>query len=358
MNACVVIGAGPAGCAAAILLARLGVRVTLVEKKPFPRIKVCGEYISPAGTDALERLLTPDDLRAAGARRVGSMALELGDRTVEWRTPREAWCVSRRTLDEVLRDRAHDAGVDIRQPASVRSVDYHDDHAALTLATGDTLTTDAVLHADGLARHDPAGPTPMAKGIVGFKCHYRPAKPVIGVRMRTAPGAYIGTVGVEGGLATCALVARSSVVKHHAGDADALVRALWPAWDPALRESDWLSCGVARSPYTEPGHPRSVRLGNAAAAVDPVGGEGIGLALWSAATFADAFDRTRDLARAKQALATAYRQRLRARRWSCRFAAEALMHPGLVRAAWPLLARRGEGTAALALWYRASGKPG
>ncbi len=358
MKSCVVIGAGPAGCAASILLARLGVAVTLVEKKPFPRVKVCGEYISPAGTEALERLLSPDDLRAAGARRVGSMALELADRTLEWRTPKDAWCLSRRTLDEILRDRALETGVDIHQPAAVRSVDYRDDAVTLTLVSGDTLTADAVIHADGLARHDPAGPTPMAKGIVGFKCHYRPAAPVAGVRMRAARHAYIGTVAVESGLATCALVARSSLVKHHAGDADALVRALWPHWDPARRESDWLSCGVARSPYTEPGHARSVRLGNAAAAVDPVGGEGIGLALWSAATFADAFEGTRDLARAKHTLAAAYRKRLRTRRWSCRFAAEALMHPGLVRAAWPLLARRGEGTAALALWYRASGKPG
>ena len=42
----VVIGAGPAGAAAARLLAAGGWRVALVEKDVFPRRKVCGEFLS------------------------------------------------------------------------------------------------------------------------------------------------------------------------------------------------------------------------------------------------------------------------------------------------------------------------
>ncbi|MEO8411175.1 MAG: FAD-dependent oxidoreductase, partial [Propionivibrio sp.] len=38
-----IIGAGPAGAAAAILLARAGWTVALIEKRAFPRRKVCGE---------------------------------------------------------------------------------------------------------------------------------------------------------------------------------------------------------------------------------------------------------------------------------------------------------------------------
>jgi flavin-dependent dehydrogenase len=84
VKSAVVIGAGPAGCCAAVLLARLGVRVTLIEKKAFPRVKVCGEFVSPAGTEALERVVSPGQLVEAGARRVSLMALERGDRAVEW----------------------------------------------------------------------------------------------------------------------------------------------------------------------------------------------------------------------------------------------------------------------------------
>jgi len=355
MSRVVVIGAGPAGCAAAIGLALKGALVTLIEKKAFPRVKVCGEYISPAGTDSLERVVSPDELIATGARRVNTMALELGDRVIEWRTPRPAWCLSRKSLDELLRDRAAAAGVDVRQPVSVREVEYGDDRVSVR-TDGGMIDADFVVHADGSGRFDPSGPTPTAAGVVGFKCHYRPGDPVVGVRMRAGDGGYVGYVGVEGGLATCALVVRTDRVKGSTRNIDAVVRTLWPAWDGGRRESDWLSCGVARSVYIEPGDARSVRIGNAAAAVDPVGGEGIGLALWSAGVFVDGFDG--DVERAKRRLAGAYRRRLRVRRWACRGAAEALMRPGLVRAVWPGLGRRGEGSAAMGVWYRLSGKMG
>jgi hypothetical protein len=273
-------------------------------------------------------------------------------------TPRPAWCLSRRALDELLRDRAVGAGVVVRQPVGVRRVEYRADDVRVSLSDGGAVVADAAVHADGAGRHDPAGPTPTADGIVGFKCHYRPADAVHGVRIRSCAGAYVGTVGVEGGLATCALVAHKRVVARAGGDADAFVEELWPGWDRERRESPWLSCGVARSPYTEPGHARSVRLGNAAAAVDPVGGEGIGLAVWSAGAFADAFERTGDLMLAKRTLARAYRRRLRVRRWACRGAAEALMRPAVISAAWPLIAAGGDGPGVMGAWYRLSGKPG
>ena len=49
----VVIGAGPAGSFAASLLARSGRRTLLVERATFPRTKVCGGCLAPAGVEAL-----------------------------------------------------------------------------------------------------------------------------------------------------------------------------------------------------------------------------------------------------------------------------------------------------------------
>ncbi len=50
MNAydALVIGGGPAGAVSALLLARAGWNVAVVEKERFPRGKVCGEFISAA----------------------------------------------------------------------------------------------------------------------------------------------------------------------------------------------------------------------------------------------------------------------------------------------------------------------
>ncbi|MGX1481342.1 flavin-dependent dehydrogenase [Streptomyces griseus] len=45
----IVVGAGPAGSAAALHLARAGVDVLLLEKGTFPRDKVCGDGLTPRG---------------------------------------------------------------------------------------------------------------------------------------------------------------------------------------------------------------------------------------------------------------------------------------------------------------------
>ena len=51
-----VIGGGPGGATAALLLARAGWSVALVERKTFPRRKVCGEYLSATTLPLLEHL--------------------------------------------------------------------------------------------------------------------------------------------------------------------------------------------------------------------------------------------------------------------------------------------------------------
>ncbi len=45
-----IIGGGPAGATAALLLARAGREVIVAEKSAFPRRKVCGEFIAAAGS--------------------------------------------------------------------------------------------------------------------------------------------------------------------------------------------------------------------------------------------------------------------------------------------------------------------
>src|SRR5437016_2497832 len=52
----VVIGGGPAGATAALLLAEAGWAVALIEQKQFPRRKVCGEYLSATNWPLLTRL--------------------------------------------------------------------------------------------------------------------------------------------------------------------------------------------------------------------------------------------------------------------------------------------------------------
>lgn len=356
MHDAAIIGGGPAGSAFAAHFARAGRSVVLLESRRFPREKVCGEFISPAATRDLEAVLSAERLRSAGARRVDRFALEVGSRRLVAPLASPAWGLGRGTLDRELALAAARAGATLVQPALVRDVEYRDDRVVVRTQGGATVTARTAVHADGLGRFDPAGPTPRIAGLIAMKCRLELAGGVDEIVLRACAGGYIGLLTIEGGATTCALVARAEQLTPFGRDLDGFVRSLWPGFNAGTRAGPWLTCGVARSPYRGPGHVRSLRIGNAAGAVDPVGGEGIGLALWSARVLAGLLgDSSLDasgLAQAQRRMQRAYAARLRVRLPGCRIIAESLMRPRLVRAAWPLLGAMGLGP-----WYALTGKP-
>ncbi|MFC7690651.1 FAD-dependent oxidoreductase [Paeniroseomonas aquatica] len=96
----VIIGAGPAGCAAAIALARAGQEVLLLERSPAPREVVCGEFLGVDAAAALAVLgLDPAALGGIPLRRV---AVGHGARTAAAPLPFAAWGLSRLRLDGAL----------------------------------------------------------------------------------------------------------------------------------------------------------------------------------------------------------------------------------------------------------------
>ncbi|MDQ6613335.1 MAG: FAD-dependent monooxygenase, partial [Actinomycetota bacterium] len=67
----VIVGSGPAGSIAALVLARGGARVALVDKAAFPRDKACGDLIGPRGVQVLDDL----GIASPGTTRVGDMVV-------------------------------------------------------------------------------------------------------------------------------------------------------------------------------------------------------------------------------------------------------------------------------------------
>jgi geranylgeranyl reductase family protein len=104
-----VIGAGPAGSAAAIALASGGARVALIDRHEFPRDKVCGDALIPDALGALDRLALKQTV-LSHARVLSKIRVYApNERFVVVRG--ECACVPRGTLDDVMRLEAIRRGV-------------------------------------------------------------------------------------------------------------------------------------------------------------------------------------------------------------------------------------------------------
>jgi geranylgeranyl reductase family protein len=120
----VVVGAGPAGSATAILLAERGWSVLLLDKAAFPRPKICGEYLSPEAARILDRLGVLKEVDAA-AQPIAGMRIVAPDGTrLEGRYPTGApWggyrphglALRRDRLDRILFERARALPLDVRE---------------------------------------------------------------------------------------------------------------------------------------------------------------------------------------------------------------------------------------------------
>ncbi len=128
-----VVGAGPAGAAAAILLAEHGLDVIVLDRAELPRPRiVCGEYLSPEAARLLDRLGVLKAVDAAGAAPLAGMRITAPDGTVVvgryravggWRPYRQhAMGVSRATLDGALVERLRGLPVDLRERTRVVDV--------------------------------------------------------------------------------------------------------------------------------------------------------------------------------------------------------------------------------------------
>ena len=135
----IVVGAGVAGSMTAALLGRQGFQVLLLEQATFPRPKMCGEGLMPAGARILQEYGLLEDLKSRGARSFtaiafhlpGDLQLELDFREVSPNA--RGWVVPRVSLDERLASFAADQpGVKLCQDFQVRSACIGKEQAQVT----------------------------------------------------------------------------------------------------------------------------------------------------------------------------------------------------------------------------------
>jgi flavin-dependent dehydrogenase len=323
----VIVGGGPAGSAAAILLARVGWAVVVCERQAFPRRKVCGEYVSATNLSLLDHLGVGAAFRDGAGPEVRRVGLFTGPTCLEAPLPRPGTAgefgraLCRERLDALLLDEAKAHGVDIRQPCSVLDFRWHNDGvicSAKNLATGRTEEVAARLliaaHGSWNAGALPTQPPrrrPAPGDLLGFKAHFLHSQlPDDLMPLIAFPGGYGGMVHGDNGrvsLSCCVrrdrLVALRRRFPGEAGDAvqrslEEMCRGVREALAGAQRDGDWLSAGpiqpgirlveqaskLAKTTASLAARPadRLFRIGNAAGEAHPVVAEGISMAMQSA----------------------------------------------------------------------------
>ena len=146
----IVIGAGPAGAAAAIVAARAGLSVGVFEKRGYGRDKVCGDGLTPRAVGALEQL----NIKIDDAHRIDGLRMIAGrkERELAWpitdRFPPYGAVWPRRRLDAALVDAAAESGAEIIWEAeAVPTID--DGRVTGVSANGRTFAADTVIVATG-----------------------------------------------------------------------------------------------------------------------------------------------------------------------------------------------------------------
>jgi menaquinone-9 beta-reductase len=303
----VVVGAGPGGSIAALVLARAGARVALVDKAAFPRDKACGDLIGPRGVRVLEELgvSVPDAGHGADLLVVGPS----GNRS---RLPAFAGrsyaghgiVVPRLVFDDALRRAAIASGAQpVRARISAVEQDPGGPVRALIAGDGSRFAADVIIGADGalspVARL--AGMLDSGTALWGFAIRaYVPAEvplPLLVLldaeRRRIFPGygwlfpgaAGAANVGIGVGLGHQRQQAQLR------GELDRFCLMLRAAGDlagdaqPGSVIGGWLRMGGTGTP---PAAGNVLLVGDAAGLVNPLQGEGIAPAMVSARLAAQA----------------------------------------------------------------------
>lgn len=146
-----VIGAGPAGCAAGIELARAGIDALVVDRARFPRPKTCGDALSNRAVRIVEELGAGEALAAAPHTAVRGSAAVFpdGTRVVRDYGARPGMIVGRLALDELLRRAVERVGATVMEGVNVRKLLVADGRVHGAEADAVRIEARAVLAADG-----------------------------------------------------------------------------------------------------------------------------------------------------------------------------------------------------------------
>jgi len=380
-----IVGGGPAGATAAILLASAGWRIAVVEKKRFPRRKVCGEFVSATSWPLLRDLGVAEPLLARAGPEIRRVGLYAGETALaaDMPTPRdgrEAWgrAVGRELLDSLLLARAAAVGVDVIQPWTLSRVDRiaggyacsgvgkekdePGESAAMNLRARIIIAAHGSWETGSMPTQSPRYP-PRASDLFAFKARFRDSGlPLELMPLLIFPGGYGGMVQTDGGCVSLSCCIRRDALERcrrkrkdaRAGDAvfahiQASCLGVREALSRARLDGPWLSAGPIRPGIRPFRRERFFAVGNAAGEAHPIVAEGISMAIQSAWLLCEHLVANKDAALATDAPETlgtigrdyerSWRKNFATRIHAAAFFAQLAMRPGTAKRAVALLQR-------------------
>ncbi len=281
-----IIGAGPAGCAAAIAIAQGGARPVMFERTRETGDALCGGFLSWQSLAAL-RSLGLEDL---GGHPINRVRVFAGNRMAEARLPAEATGVSRYRLDSVMQRLAVARGAALERGVTARQCDDGG------LLLGDvTHRPQSLFLATG--KHDVRGlarPKPVGDAPLGLRLRI-PAQAGLQallantIELHLFDGGYAGLLLQEDGSANLCMALRKKRLADDGNDPQRLLQALAEN-EPALAErlADMPTTlkpdAIANVPYGWRALDTTAgvfRLGDQAACIPSLAGEGMGIAIAS-----------------------------------------------------------------------------
>jgi len=293
-----IVGGGPAGCSAAIILAQRGARVVLFEAKTYPHDKLCGEFLSPECAGLLDELGLTPRLRTLKPVPIEIFRLTAPDGAAwETRLPGIALGLTRKALDAALAERVSALGVEVCSGTTVTAIRGDLSHGfeletrskqvqarTVIAAHGKRGALDRALNRNFLKRPQP---------FVALKAHFHGPPLPKRIELHAFPGGYCGMSEVETGATNICFLAHESVFRG-AAEAPPERLAEFLKWMPAQNahlqawlsqakqiDEHWISIGQVPFSGKHPVEGDILMAGDAAGLITPLAGDGIAIALQS-----------------------------------------------------------------------------
>ena len=286
-----VVGAGPAGCVFAARMAELGHQVRLIEQARFPRSRL-GESLSPGVMPLLKAAKLERALDAQRVTRVRNVWVDWADGPRLREDPREqGLIVDRGAFDLGLIEAARAAGVEVRQPARVLGRRREDGRWRLTIGVhGRTETHDADFLAEAGGRGAASGRSRTQTGAptLAVFAYWRAARLPPTPRIEAGEDAWFWGVPLPNGTYnTLAFVDPKAFGAAPGALTERFLQALARSRlmkDCCEAERVGPVQAIDATPFLADDvvDPHSIRLGDAALAIDPISSSGVQKALQSA----------------------------------------------------------------------------